>query len=108
MAKKIDHNKQYNESSVTVLKGLEPVKKRPGMYTYTEDPTHIAEEVIDNATDEALAGHATKLSVSLYSDNALEIEDNGRGIPVGLHPQEGVSVLAVSYTHLTLPTNREV
>ena len=100
MAKKIDHNKQYNESSVTVLKGLEPVKKRPGMYTYTEDPTHIAEEVIDNATDEALAGHATKLSVSLYSDNALEIEDNGRGIPVGLHPQEGVSVLELVFTRL--------
>lgn len=100
MTEKINSNKQYDENSVTVLKGLEPVKKRPGMYTYTEDPTHIAEEVIDNATDEALAGYATELSVSLYSDNALEVADNGRGIPVGLHPEEGVSVLELVFTRL--------
>ena len=75
---------QYDESSVTVLKGLEPVKQRPGMYTRTDNPTHICQEVIDNAADEALGGYADTISVTIHSDGSMSISDNGRGIPVGL------------------------
>ena len=83
-------NNQYSESSITVLKGLEPVKERPGMYTRTDSPTHICQEVIDNATDEALGGFATEIDVQIHEDGSLSVCDNGRGIPVGLHPEEGV------------------
>ena len=76
----------YDESSVRVLKGLEPVKERPGMYTRTTDPTHICQEMIDNAADEALGGFAQKIAVTLHLDGSLSVEDDGRGIPVGLHP----------------------
>ena len=93
-------NNAYNESSVTVLKGLEPVKERPGMYTYTDNPTHICQEVIDNAADEALAGYATQIEVEIHADGSLSVADNGRGIPVGLHPTEGVSVLQLVFTQL--------
>ncbi|WP_024303929.1 DNA topoisomerase IV subunit B [Pseudogulbenkiania sp. MAI-1] len=91
---------QYDESSVRVLKGLEPVKERPGMYTRTTDPTHICQEVIDNAADEALGGHARKIAVTLHQDGSLSVEDDGRGIPVGLHPQEGVPVVELVFTRL--------
>ncbi|BAK78163.1 DNA topoisomerase IV, B subunit [Pseudogulbenkiania sp. NH8B] len=91
---------QYDESSVRVLKGLEPVKERPGMYTRTTDPTHICQEVIDNAADEALGGFARKIAVTLHQDGSLSVEDDGRGIPVGLHPQEGVPVVELVFTRL--------
>ncbi|SCK06520.1 DNA topoisomerase IV subunit B [Vogesella sp. LIG4] len=90
----------YDESSVRVLKGLEPVKERPGMYTRTTDPTHICQEVIDNAADEALGGFARKIAVTVHQDGSLTVEDDGRGIPVGLHPQEGVPVVELVFTRL--------
>ena len=90
----------YSESSITVLKGLEPVKERPGMYTRTESPTHICQEVIDNAADEALGGFADEISVSIHDDGSLSVRDNGRGIPVGLHPLEQVPVVELVFTRL--------
>ena len=93
------HN-AYSESSITVLKGLEPVKERPGMYTRTESPTHICQEVIDNAADEALGGFADEISVSIHDDGSLSVRDNGRGIPVGLHPLEQVPVVELVFTRL--------
>ncbi|MDO5686221.1 MAG: DNA topoisomerase IV subunit B [Neisseria sp.] len=91
---------RYDESSVTVLKGLQPVKERPGMYTHTENPTHICQEVIDNAADEALGGYADTIDVTIHEDGSLSVADNGRGIPVGLHPTEGVSVVELVFTQL--------
>ena len=91
----------YNSSKIRVLKGLEPVKLRPGMYTWTEDPNHIIYEVIDNAQDEALAGYATKISVKVINSEIVRIEDNGRGIPVDPMPeQEGKSAAEVIFTEL--------
>jgi len=80
----------YSEASIRVLKGLEPVRQRPGMYTRTENPLHIIQEVIDNAADEALGGYARHIDVRLFKDGRVEVTDDGRGIPVGLHPDEGV------------------
>ena len=91
---------QYDESSFRVLKGLEPVRERPGMYTRTDSPTHIIQEVIDNAADEALAGFAKKIHVTLHLDGSVMVADDGRGIPVGLHPVEGVPVVVLAYTRL--------
>ena len=91
---------QYSESSITVLKGLEPVKERPGMYTRTESPTHICQEVIDNAADEALGGFADTISVEIHADGSLSVRDNGRGIPVGMHPTEGLPVVELVFTQL--------
>ncbi|WP_274572455.1 DNA topoisomerase IV subunit B [Neisseria leonii] len=91
---------RYSESSITVLKGLEPVKERPGMYTRTDSPTHICQEVIDNAADEALGGFATRIDVEIHADGSLSVRDNGRGIPVGLHPQENVPVVELVFTRL--------
>ncbi|WP_231881297.1 ATP-binding protein, partial [Oleiphilus sp. HI0123] len=82
--------KQYNADSIEVLSGLDPVKKRPGMYTETTRPNHLAQEVIDNSVDEALAGHASKIDVVLYEDGSLSVADNGRGMPVDIHSEEGV------------------
>ncbi|AUZ04353.1 MULTISPECIES: DNA topoisomerase IV subunit B [Vitreoscilla] len=95
-----DLQQQYDESSVTVLKGLEPVKQRPGMYTRTDNPTHICQEVIDNAADEALGGYASTIAVTIHTDGSMSIADNGRGIPVGLHPSEQVSVVELVFTRL--------
>jgi len=92
--------KQYDESSFRVLKGLEPVRERPGMYTRTDSPAHIIQEVIDNAADEALAGFAKKIHVTLHLDGSVTVADDGRGIPVGLHPEEGVPVVVLAYTRL--------
>jgi len=90
----------YSESSIRVLKGLEPVKQRPGMYTRTENPLHIIQEVIDNASDEALGGHCKNILVTLNADSSITVEDDGRGIPVGLHPEEGVPTVEIVFTRL--------
>jgi topoisomerase-4 subunit B len=81
----------YNADALEVLSGLDPVRHRPGMYTDTTRPNHLAQEVIDNSVDEALAGHARSISVVLHQDNSLEVSDDGRGMPVDIHPEEGVS-----------------
>lgn len=81
----------YNAESIEVLTGLEPVQRRPGMYTDTTRPNHLAQEVIDNSVDEALAGHADLVQVILHDDQSIEVIDNGRGMPVDIHPEEGVS-----------------
>ena len=90
----------YSEGSIRVLKGLEPVKQRPGMYTRTDNPLHIIQEVIDNAADEALAGFGKKISVSLFADGSIGIEDDGRGIPFGMHPEEKAPVIELVFTRL--------
>ena len=95
--KPADH---YGEASIRVLKGLEPVKQRPGMYTRTESPLHVIQEVIDNAADEALAGHGKRIDVTVHADGSVSVEDDGRGIPFGLHPEEQVPVLEIVYTRL--------
>jgi len=91
---------EYSEGSIRVLKGLEPVKQRPGMYTRTDNPLHIIQEVIDNAADEALAGHGKKITVQLHSDASISIEDDGRGIPFGMHPEEKAPVIELVFTRL--------
>ncbi|WP_044104586.1 DNA topoisomerase IV subunit B [secondary endosymbiont of Ctenarytaina eucalypti] len=80
----------YNAHAIEVLIGLEPVRRRPGMYTDTSRPNHLGQEVIDNSLDEALEGHARHVNVTLHSDQSLEVTDDGRGIPVDIHPEEGV------------------
>ena len=90
----------YSAQEITVLKDLEPVQIRPGMYTDTTRPNHLAQEVIDNSVDEALAGFATKVEIILHADQSLEVIDNGRGMPVDIHPTEGVSGVEVILTKL--------
>ena len=90
----------YDASSIEVLTGLDPVKKRPGMYTDTENPNHLAQEVIDNSVDEAVSGYATQINVTLHKDNSLSVEDNGRGIPIDIHPKEGAPAVEVILTKL--------
>ena len=90
----------YSEGSIRVLKGLEPVKQRPGMYTRTDNPLHIIQEVLDNAADEALAGHGKKIKVTLHTDGSVSVEDDGRGIPFGLHPEENAPVVELVFTRL--------
>jgi len=90
----------YTADSIEVLSGLDPVKKRPGMYTDTSRPNHLAQEVIDNSVDEALAGHADQIDVILHSDHSLTVVDNGRGMPVDIHAEEGVSGVELILTRL--------
>lgn len=90
----------YTAESIEVLSGLEPVRKRPGMYTQTERPNHLAQEVIDNSVDEAIAGHAKTIEVTLFKDQSMEVRDDGRGMPVDIHPQEGVPGVEVILTKL--------
>ena len=90
----------YNADDIEVLSGLDPVRRRPGMYTDTTRPNHLAQEVIDNSVDEALAGHARTVTVILHQDNALEVIDDGRGMPVDIHPEEGVSGVELILTRL--------
>ncbi len=91
---------EYSESSIRVLKGLEPVKQRPGMYTRTDNTLHVIQEVLDNAADEALAGHGKKIKVLLHVDGSVTIEDDGRGIPFGMHPEENAPVIELVFTQL--------
>ena len=93
-------SQSYTASDIEVLSGLEPVRRRPGMYTHTSRPNHLAHEVIDNSVDEALAGHAKEISVTLYKDNSLEVVDDGRGMPVDIHPKEKVSGVELILTRL--------
>ncbi len=90
----------YGESSIKVLKGLEPVKQRPGMYTLTDNPLHIIQEVIDNSSDEVLAGGASRIEVTLHTDGSVTVLDDGRGIPVGIHEEEGVPAVQLVFTQL--------
>jgi len=91
---------EYSESSIQVLKGLEPVRQRPGMYTRTDNPLHIIQEVLDNASDEALGGFGKQIIVTLHTDSSVSIEDDGRGIPVGMHPTEKLPVVEIVFTQL--------
>jgi len=91
---------EYGEASIQVLKGLEPVRQRPGMYTRTDSPLHIIQEAIDNAADEILAGFGGHIDVTLYRDGSVSVEDDGRGIPVGLHPEEKAPVVEIVFTRL--------
>src|ERR1041384_887242 len=90
----------YTAQAIEVLSGLDPVRRRPGMYTDTSRPNHLAQEVIDNSVDEAMAGHATRIEVLLHPDNSLEVTDNGRGMPVDIHPDEKVSGVELILTRL--------
>lgn len=91
---------EYNAKDLEVLEGLDPVRHRPGMYTETERPNHLAQEVIDNSVDEALAGHAKKIKVVLHADQSLEVTDDGRGMPVDIHPEKGISGVELILTKL--------
>ncbi|EKD55161.1 MAG: hypothetical protein ACD_60C00025G0058 [uncultured bacterium] len=91
---------QYTAESIEVLSGLEPVRRRPGMYTDTTNPNHLASEAIDNSVDEAMEGHATSVQVTLYKDGSLEVTDDGRGMPVDVHPEEGLTGVELILTKL--------
>jgi len=93
-------SKQYTASSIEVLSGLDPVRKRPGMYTDTTRPNHLAQEVIDNSVDEALAGHASKIEVTLHGDGSMTVLDDGRGMPTDIHPEHGISGVELILTQL--------
>ncbi|MFP5374005.1 MAG: DNA topoisomerase IV subunit B [Gammaproteobacteria bacterium] len=93
-------NTRYNAADIEVLSGLDPVKRRPGMYTDTTRPNHLAQEVVDNAVDEALAGHAKTLEVVLHADGSCEVSDDGRGMPVDIHPEEGIPGVELILTRL--------
>ena len=90
----------YDSSAIEVLSGLEPVRKRPGMYTDTTRPNHLAQEVVDNSVDEAIAGHAKLIEVTLFRDQTLQERDDGRGMPVDIHPEEGIPGVEVILTKL--------
>jgi topoisomerase-4 subunit B len=91
---------EYGEASIRVLKGLEPVRQRPGMYTRTDSPLHIVQEVVDNAADEILAGYGRHIDVTLHADGSVTVQDDGRGIPTGLHPEENAPVIEIVFTRL--------
>src|SRR5437762_6782636 len=90
----------YDSSAIEVLTGLEPVRKRPGMYTTTERPNHLAQEVIDNSADEAIAGYCDEIVATLHDDGSMSVTDNGRGMPVDKQAKEGVSGVGVILTRL--------
>jgi len=91
---------QYKSEDIEVLSGLEPVQRRPGMYTDTSSPNHLAQEAIDNSVDEAMAEHATQIAVSLFKDGSIEIIDDGRGMPTDIHPKYKVSGVELILTRL--------
>ena len=82
-------SKDYDSASIEILTGLDPVRRRPGMYTDTTRPNHLAQEVIDNSVDEAIGGHCQRIDVTLHRDGSLSVSDDGRGMPVDMHPEEG-------------------
>src|SRR5271166_3177713 len=90
----------YTASDIEVLSGLDPVRRRPGMYTDTTRPNHLAHEVIDNSVDEALAGHCENIEVTLFKDGSLQVQDDGRGMPVDIHPKEKISGVELILTRL--------
>src|SRR5271156_4298463 len=90
----------YTAKEIEVLSGLAPVQKRPGMYTDTTRPNHMAQEVIDNSVDEALGGHAKSIEVILHTDGSVEVTDDGRGMPVDIHPEEGIPGVELILTRL--------
>src|SRR5580693_6434644 len=90
----------YTASDIEVLSGLDPVRRRPGMYTDTTRPNHLAHEVVDNSVDEALAGYCDRIDVSLFKDGSCQVEDNGRGMPVDIHPKEKISGVELILTRL--------
>src|SRR5437868_430888 len=90
----------YDASAIQALKGLEPVRRMPGMYTHTVHPLHIIQEAIDNAVDEALAGHGRKITITVHKDGSVEVEDEGRGVPVDMHPDEKKPAVEVAFTML--------
>jgi len=100
MATRKSHAAAYSEASIKVLKGLEPVRQRPGMYTRTEHPLHVIQEIVDNASDEALGGFGAHIVVTLHADQSVSVEDDGRGIPFGLHPEEHAPVVELVFTRL--------
>src|SRR5690554_7506541 len=91
---------QYNADAIEVLTGLDPVRKRPGMYTDTTRPNHLVQEVLDNSVDEALAGHARNITLTMHKDGTIEVEDDGRGMPVDTHSEEKVSGVELILTRL--------
>ena len=91
---------EYNASAIEVLSGLDPVRKRPGMYTDTTRPNHLVQEVVDNSVDEAIAGHAKSIDVVLYKDGSVLVSDDGRGMPVDIHPEQGIPGVEVILTQL--------
>lgn len=93
-------SKRYTAEAIEVLSGLDPVKRRPGMYTDTSRPNHLAQEVIDNSVDEAMAGYARHIDVVLYADNSLQVTDDGRGMPIDIHPEEKVTGVELILTRL--------
>ena len=90
----------YTASDIEVLSGLDPVRRRPGMYTDTTRPNHLAHEVVDNSVDEALAGHCSVINVTAFKDGSLQVEDDGRGMPVDIHPKEKISGVELILTRL--------
>jgi len=93
-------SKQYQARDIEVLTGLEPVQRRPGMYTDTSHPNHLIQEVIDNSVDEALAGYCKDIEVTLHEDGSIEVTDNGRGMPVDIHPEHGIPGVELILTRL--------
>ena len=92
--------KQYSAADIEVLSGLEPVRKRPGMYTDTTRPNHLIQEVVDNSVDEAIAGYCKKIDVTVYKDTSIEVVDDGRGMPVDIHPKEKMPGVELILTRL--------
>ena len=91
---------RYTAADIEVLSGLEPVKRRPGMYTDTSRPNHLVQEVVDNSVDEALAGHAHTIEVIVHADGSVSVTDDGRGMPVDIHPEEGIPGVELILTRL--------